>query len=54
MEGVEAPVEAIEAEVFGKPVFELVFALKAVSGERERVGRDEQYLGFGCILHVAR
>lgn len=56
MEGVEAPVEAIKAKVFGKPIFELIFALEAVSGGRARVGGtlDEQYPGFGCILRVAR
>jgi hypothetical protein len=31
MESVEAPVETIESEVFGKPVFELVFALGDVN-----------------------
>ena len=27
VEGGEAPVEAVEAEVFGQPVFEFVFSL---------------------------
>jgi hypothetical protein len=31
VERVKAPVETVEAEVFGKPVFELIFALGDVS-----------------------
>lgn len=38
VESVKTPVETIETEVFGKPVFELVFTLGAVSWERELVG----------------
>jgi hypothetical protein len=55
MESVEAPVEAVEPEVFGKPVFKFVFTLWDVNSE-ERIGvqGDERCPGFGYISHVAR
>ena len=53
MESVQAPVETVEAEVFGEPIFELIFALGmlAVKGTG---GRNELCLGFECILRAAR
>jgi hypothetical protein len=54
MESVEAPVETIESEVFGKPVFELVFALGDVNSEGTTSGGDERCPGFEYISHVAR
>jgi hypothetical protein len=54
MESVEAPVETIESEVFGKPIFELVFALGGVSSEGTTGGEDERCPGFEYTSHVAR
>jgi hypothetical protein len=55
MEGIETPVETIEAEVFGKPVFKLIFSLGRVSNEGERNWWDHELCpGFGCILRVVR
>lgn len=39
MQGSQAPVEAVEAQMFGEPVLELVFALERVSAGREPGGR---------------
>jgi len=54
MESIQAPVEAIEAEVFGEPVFELISTLRGVGSENELVGEHELCLGFGYISRAAR
>lgn len=37
MQGSQSPVEAVEAQMLGEPVLELIFALGRVSAERESV-----------------
>jgi hypothetical protein len=59
VEGGETPVEAVEAEMFGQPVFEFVFTLRGVScclggeggGEEGRtVSRDWMYFTCGSMV----
>jgi hypothetical protein len=52
VQSIETPVETGHSEVFGEPVFELVFTLRDVSRDRGAGGGDEQCRGFGCILRA--
>ena len=54
MKSIQAPVETIEAEVFGKPVFKLIFALgvlavKGTGGEERTVSRLWMYFTCGSM-----
>ena len=54
MQGCQAPVEAVQSEVLGQPILELIFLLQQLSQEFAEKAVSTCSVQFLYVLHVLR